>query len=206
MNKEFIMKEEITYEKTFNSHPINTDKEHGLGCYTKILRKTDNVLNSMIKDHSKIMTVRFDIRFPINANIENYRKLMSEFDYNLKRKLNRERISGGHKVDAKTIYVEEQNKGENPHYHFATIVNANAKHKYYDILQTVSELWMNQINSKEEGLVDYCNKHKNGMIIDKNSDNFNEIHDKVFHQLSYLAKVKSKENKDKGSWLVRGSR
>lgn len=200
------MKEEITYEKTFNSHPINTDKEHGLGSYTKILRRTDNVLNSMIDDHSKVMTVRFDIRFPHNSNIENCSKLVSKFNYNLKRKLNREYISGGHKVDAKTIYVEEQNKGKNPHYHFAVIVNANAKHKHYDIQQKANELWKYQTDSKEEGLVDFCNKHKNGIIIDKNSDNFKEMHDKVFFQLSYLAKVNSKENRCKGSWLIRGSR
>ena len=200
------MKERIIYDSKFYSYQINTGKNNNLGCYDKIIQKIKYVLDNMLDNHSKIMVVRFDIRFPINANIENYRELVSEFDYNLKRKLNRERIVGGHKVDAKTIYVEEQNRGEHPHYHFAVIVNANAKHKYHDILRTVNGLWMDMLGSYELGLVDYCNKYENGIIIDKNSDNYNESYDKVLYQLSYLAKVHSKENRDKGSWLVRGSR
>ncbi len=94
-----------------------------LAVIKKVLQKIEDILNTMLKYHSKIMIVRFDIRFPYSKS----------FDYNLKRKLNRERIIGGHRVDAKTIYVEEQKTGEHPHYHFVVIVNANAKHNYYDI-------------------------------------------------------------------------
>lgn len=200
------MKEEITCDNQFHSYSINTGKNYDLGCYKKVLQKIEDTLNTMLKYHSKIMVVRFDIRFPYSISIEKYSEFVSDFDYNLKRKLKRERIIGGHRVDAKTIYVEEQKTGEHPHYHFVVIVNANAKNKYYDIMQTTNELWMKTVNSYETGLVDYCNNYKNGIIIDRNSDNFNASYNEVFYQLSYLAKVQSKENRNKGSWLVKGSR
>lgn len=200
------MKESITYDGIFDFHPINTGRNHNYGCYTKILQKIDYILKSMLIAHSKIMITRFDIRFPYMTNIKNYSELVSEFDYNLKRKLNREVINGGHKVDAKTVYVEEQNTGEHPHFHFAVIVNANAKHKHYHILQIANELWMNMVNFHESGLVDFCKNYENGIIIDRNSNNFIETYDKVFYQVSYLAKINSKENRNKGLWMVRGSR
>ena len=49
-------------------------------------------------------------------------------------------------------------------------------------------------------------RYENGIIIRRNSPDYEEQYDKTFYQLSYLAKVRGKENRDKGSWLIKTSR
>ena len=62
------------------------------------------------------------------------------------------------------------------------------------------------LDSSEDGLVDFCNRYENGIVINRNSPNYEEQYDKAFYQLSYLAKVRGKECRDKGSWLIKTSR
>ena len=129
------MKQNITYETTYNNHPINTNKEKQMGCYTKALEKIESTLDGMLEKHSKVMLIRFDVRYPDDGNIICKSNQPSDFAYNLKRSFNREKITGGHKVDAKVIHVQEQESSERPHFHFALVVNANAKNRPFPILQ-----------------------------------------------------------------------
>lgn len=200
------MKEKITYENAYNEHPINTSKDKGLGCYVKALDKISDVFDSMLDKHSKIMLVRFDVRYPQNENIICTNSKLSDFAYNLKRSLNREKIEGGHRVDAKIMHVQEQDKSENPHHHFAVVVNANAKNKSYPILQKAESLWKNMLKNDQDGLVDFCNSKRNGIIINKNKEDFQDRYDEAFYQVSYLAKVRGKEHRHKGDWLIKSSR
>jgi len=163
-------------------------------------------MNEMVSKHSKIMTVRFDIRYPDNDNINTSSERISDFAYNLKRSLDRETFEGGHKTDAKVIHVQEQESSSHPHHHFAVIVNANAKQNAYPILEKANTLWKTMMKTNEDGLVDFCNRYENGIIIRRNSPDYEEQYDKTFYQLSYLAKVRGKENRDKGSWLIKTSR
>ena len=197
------MKESITFDSNYRNHLINSNKS---GCYEKALKKIENIMDDMLDKHSKIMTVRFDIRYPDNDNINPSRERISDFAYNLKRSLDRETFEGGHKTDAKVIHVQEQESSNHPHHHFAVIVNANAKQNAYPILEKANTIWKKMMNTSEDGLVDYCNKYENGMVIRRNSADYEEQYDKTFYQLSYLAKVRGKENRDKGSWLIKTSR
>jgi len=197
------MKENITFDSNYRNHPINSNKS---GCYEKALKKIENIMDDMLDKHSKIMTVRFDIRYPDNDNINPSSERISDFAYNLKRSLDRETFEGGHKTDAKVIHVQEQESSSHPHHHFAVIVNANAKQNAYPILEKANTIWKKMMNTSEDGLVDYCNKYENGMVIRRNSPDYEEQYDKTFYQLSYLAKVRGKENRDKGSWLIKTSR
>ncbi len=125
----------ITFENTYKNHPINSDKERRLGCYEKALEKIDTTIKDMIEKHSKVMVVRFDVRYPDNENIKTDNQDIYRFTYNLKRSLNREKIDGGHNVDAQIIHVEEKKTSNNPHHHYAVLVNGNAKNKYFPIVE-----------------------------------------------------------------------
>ena len=200
------MKDSITFQSYFKNHPINTNEDKGLGCYEKALEKIESSFDSMLDKHSKIMIIRFDVRYPQNENIVCGKSQVSDFTYNLKRSLNREKIGGGHRVDAKIIHVQEQDRSHNPHHHFAVVVNANAKNKYFPILLKAETLWKNTLNTAHSGLVDYCNSKQNGIIVDQSKDDFQAKYDEAFYQVSYLAKVRGKENREKGSWLIKASR
>ncbi len=195
----------VIYEKQFNNHPINTDKEKNQGCYEKALSKIDTTITDMIERHNKVMIVRFDVRYPDNKITDSNNNEIYRFTYNLKRSLNREIINGNHKVDAKVIHVEEKNNSINPHHHFAIIVNGNAKNKYYPIVEKANKIWKKILNTTEDGLVDYCNRSENGIMIDRNNANCKRNLDKAFFQLSYLAKINEKQDRKKGSWLIKSS-
>ena len=199
------MIEKIIYENIYNNHTINTSKERRHGCYKKALEKIDNTLTKMIKKHSKIMIVRFDLRYPTNSNYESNSQDINRFTYNLKRSLDREKIEGGHNVDAKVLHVEEKNTSNNTHHHYAVIVNGNVKNNYYPIVEKAEKIWKKTLNTDQDGLVDFCNRIENGIIIDRNNENRERELEKAYFQLSYLAKINGKQDRKKGSWLIKSS-
>ena len=192
--------------KLLNMTSMSDNKDKNLGCYEKVLNKINDTLNDMLEKHSKIMITRMDLRYPNADNIICDSKQVSDFTYNLKRSLNREKNAGNHAVDAQVITVQEQDTSNHPHFHVAVIVNANAKKSPYSIHEKANNLWKLATGSSSDGLVDYCNRHENGIVIDRNSPSFEKDFDKGFYQTSYLAKVRGKESREKGSWLVRTTR
>ena len=194
-----------THSSHFNSYPINTSIEKDHSVYESSMSKIYNKLISMLEKHSKIMIVRFDIRYPNDRSITYSKEHIYDFTYNIRRSLNREQYSSGHLVDAQTIYVEEQDSSEYPHYHFAVIVNANATKSAYTIHMKANDLWKKALNTSQDGLVHFCNEHPNGLIIERYSSHYQDQFSKVFYQLSYLAKTRGKENRPKGTWLIKCS-
>ena len=78
------MKENITFLPEYNNYPINTDINKKQGCYEKALDKIESTFNSMLDQHSKVMVVRFDVRYPNNDNIQCNKNQVYDFSYNLK--------------------------------------------------------------------------------------------------------------------------
>ncbi|WP_302440304.1 hypothetical protein [Bilophila wadsworthia] len=70
----------------------------------------------------------------------------------------------------------------------------------------------NTLKTNEDGLVHYClNKKRvpeydNGIIIDRNKDDFSLKRDAAFRSGSYLAKTFSKDGLDKHAWRYGYSR
>ena len=83
---------DITYEQTFNGYPINTDREKGMGCYTKGLAILQDKLESMIENHSKVLVTRVDLRYPQDGSVEPSSKDFTLFNKNLTRDLERNNI------------------------------------------------------------------------------------------------------------------
>ena len=196
----------VTYERTFNNRLINTSEEKNYGCIEEILEDIYNCFEVMLKKHSKVFVLRFDIRFPKDTIFYDKNKIY-DFNYNLKRILNREKIQGGHRVDPLLISVAEKHNEDHNHYHYLLLVNGNAHHNSINILEKINRLWSRMIGSNQKGLVDFCYKHgRNGIMLDKNSYDFEKQYNEAFYQASYLAKIRGKQNPDKGSWLVKKSR
>ena len=196
----------ITYDNTFHNHPINTNKEKKQGCIEDILECIESSLDYMLEKHSKVLSIRFDVRYP-KDDITCDKNKIYNFNYNFKRILNRERIEGGHRTDPVLISVPEQHHEDHKHFHYLLLVNGNAHRSTTNIHKKANSLWKNMNNSTEDGLVDFCNKNgDNGIMIDKNSEDFEDQYNRAFYQASYLAKTTGKEHRDKGSWIVRKSR
>lgn len=193
----------IIYDNIYKNHPINTNSKNAHGCITEILDKIKSNFDDMLSKHSKVFALRFDIRYPKGDTTYDKNKI-NDFNYNFKRNLNREKVQGGHKVDPRLISVHEKHKSDKNHYHYLLLVNGNAHQSGYYLHQKANKIWKNMLDSSEDGLVDFCNTgHKNGIMIDKNSPEFEKQYNEAFYQASYLAKKRGKENPDKGAWLVK---
>lgn len=196
----------VTYDSTFHNHPINTNKEKNHGCYEEILEDIESSINMYSERHSKVLCIRLDVKYP-KSDTSHDKKKIYNFTYNLKRSLNREKIQGGHKVDPCILYVDEKHNECHEHYHYFIMVNGNAHQHTTKIHGKANRLWSKMINSNETGLIDFCDKKgKNGIVIDRNSTEYDKQYDEAFYQASYLAKVRGKENIDKGSWRIKKSR
>lgn len=196
----------ITYDTHFHNHPISTSHANKLGCSEEVLEKIESKLDSMIEKHSKVFTLRFDIRYPKSMNIVCGNELISNFVDNFTRSFKRKKCCGGHKIDPKCIYVEERESSENKHYHFFVLMNGNARNNVNTIHSKANQLWNSTVHSDEKGLVDFCKKYENGIRINRNAEDFQVQYNKAFYQASYLAKTRGKEKRDKGTWLVKCSR
>lgn len=196
-----------TTDTVYHGLPINTNENKGQACLTQVLDKHHAHLEDMTNKHSKVMQVRFDLHYPQDNSVTPNKQHLHDFNYNLQRKLNREQHVGGHKVDSRLITVTEQHNSEHPHIHGVLLVNANVKRKYLPIMEQVERIWKLALGTDAQGLVDHCNRSgKNGIIIDRNKEDFEDKKKQCSHQGSYLAKVRGKENNAKGTWLVGGTR
>lgn len=213
---------DITYEPTFNGYPINTDREKGMGCYTKGLAVLQDKLESMMEKHSKLLLTGVVLRYPQDGSLEPSAKDFTLFNKNLTRDLERNNIlpeSGKlrgkkrsesnrapkHRVDPSvTIVCEQHGEDKHPHAHVIIMVNGNAKRDPRDVQKRASRAWEAALGVENGlGLVHYCEKSH---VLDRTSPDFQQaLHDSFYHN-SYPFKIRGKEHRQKGTWMVRGTR
>ena len=110
------------------------------------------------------------------------------------------------------LWVREIHGSSFLHYHFLIWINANAIKNKFTIFDISNETWKNTLKTNEDGLVHYCLSKKrvpeydNGIIIDRNKDDFSLKRDAAFRSGSYLAKTFSKDGLDKHAWRYGYSR
>ena len=207
----------ITYERTYNRYAINNNNHQG--CYEKILHRIYIHTKDMLIRHNKVLTLRFDLRTSTEEGCSYLdSKKIDRFIENIivdlmrnnplpeegKKKSTRKNISR-HRVDPRIIIVVEENDYEKPHAHCIILVNGNAKRCPMDILKRIERQYKNVLKEEyREGLVNYCNQlGKNSYMLERDDE---KTLNKFFYQASYLAKVRGKDRREKGLWIVRGTR
>ena len=121
-----------------------------------------------------------------------------------------------YRVDPLCLLVREIHDSSFPHYHFLLWINANAIKNRFTVFDIANKLWKNTLKTNEEGLVHYClnkrrdskrdSEYDNGIVIDKNKEDFSTKRDVAFRSGSYLAKTFSKDGLDRHAWRYGYSR
>ncbi len=136
-----MAKRPVTYENEYRGYPINTVKEKGLGCDERFLEKYWNHVDDMTDRHSKVMQVRFDLRYPSDGSVEFDPRHISRLGWYLTRHFDRSNTSH-HSVDLRFRWSCEQKEGATrPHYHCIVLVNGNAHKSEYAIFKQVERYW-----------------------------------------------------------------
>ena len=189
----------LTDEPEYNGHPILTDKEKGLKCDKKILKKIEDAFEHVFNDHrmDRVFFMRYDIRFPEELYVDPrtgnalVRKFQSKFIKHLDRK----------GLNPHYVLVREQSKEKHAHYHGILLLDERKSQNIKKHVDKGDELLNNTLGDHgKKGLVDDCTtsrngkSQKNGIKLKKNSPDFKEQYDKAFEWASYMAKENTKSN------------
>ena len=174
----------------FNGKEILEYKHKNVGMDTQILKRIDEHLNDALERHSKVLVVRFDVRFPNDDSNRSFSKFQAEF-------MRKERRAG---YDPNYIAVREIGEREgHPHYHEVLLVNGNKTqsiHKHIENANTAMKLTLGIDHDEPTGYIHSCaDKHgplRNGIMI-KRDASFPQDENDAFRQASYLAKESQKD-------------
>ena len=205
------MMKDVTFEDIFDGLQILPSRDETEVKFIDILEKQKELMEFALANHSKIMQIRFDLHYPSDSSILPSSDDISVFSYNLSRRLKR-MVRATHRVAPLYLWVREIHDSSFPHYHFILWINANAIKNKFTIFDIANKIWKNTLKTNEEGPVHYClNKRRdpdydNGIVIDRNKEDFSMKRDVSFRSGSYLAKTFSKDGLDKHAWRYGYSR
>lgn len=190
------MPKAITYNSTYHKSPILVYPDQQLGCQEDILQSLEKLFIHMTNKYSKVLFIRFDVRYPVNYQLQKIpaNKLFSSFMAALARYYQRQGY------DPHYLWAREESEGLNPHYHVVLMLDGHKSKFYMPVLKKAEELWRYQLNQNAKGLIFYCNQdnngnsQENGICIRKDRADYWEIYKRCFRWASYLAKASSKKH------------
>lgn len=199
------MNNNITNEKQYRGYGINNGHKKDFTCYTKTLDQIVDIVEYLTTHHSKSLFVRLDVRNSMECLRNLSRKDITRSIENVKRSIDR-RYKGPNRPDIKVVWTTE-NEDTNPHFHMFFGVNGNAIQNGYRLLHEVNEEIKKRTGSENDGLVEFCKSNgKMGIMVNRNSENLHEEIEKAVYAASYLAKTRSKEDRQKGARVSSASR
>ena len=188
-----MRKRNIVKGNSYNGKEILEYKHRGIGMDSHILETIDEHLKDSLERHSKVLVVRFDVRFPEDSSNKSFSKFQAEF-------MRKERRAG---YDPSYVAVREVGEREgNPHYHEVLLVNGNKTQsiqKHIANANAAMNLTLGVEHDNPTGLVN-CSKIKqgplrNGIMIQRDAL-FPHDENAAFRQASYLAKESQKQTPD----------
>lgn len=157
--------------------PINANDK--LGCYTEILKATQQQFDAMLSHHARVLFVRMDIRVPCyspdNRPIANFmRRLIKR----VKKKYKMLRVA--------YLWAREKNKSEKQHYHIWLMLDGSKIQHPKQLIQIIEE-----IAESYDWPKPYTPKNCFTYFHRTNE----EAYKKAFYRASYLAKVNTKQGR-----------
>ncbi len=194
-----------TSSETYRGYPVNTGTNHDLACNEMTLDQFIDILEYTTTKHSRVLVIRLDIRIPIGSKVS-LREKMPRILETTKRGLNRKRDKNS--IDMQHVWTAEQKEAEgSEHVHLVLLVNGNAIQNGYRLMSAVEDAVERHIPEANRGLVEFCESNGNtGILIDRNSPDFEEKCNQAVYAASYLAKTSTKEHKAKGARFSSASR
>ncbi len=184
-------KRKVTYDKTYDGHPINNGKTKVFGCDVKILRRLKETMDDAIARHTNAtQEVRMDFHLPETVNPEDANRVMSDLVGEVVRTLNRPRsrdIPEPRKgIDASYVLVREQNETRLPHFHAVFFWDAG---KSLPVSIHVGEI--QGIVARKLGDQTLAYECKRGHVLIQKNDKW--AYNQAFYNVSYLAKTAQKD-------------
>ena len=110
----------------------------------------EEILEYMIKRHSRVLPVRVDLRFPQGYHHDGKNTELQRFHRWI------EQHYRDRNIECRHHSVREQNSSVNPHYHVMLLLDGNRVRSPVDVYETCNRIWKLIVNSDQDGLVHYC--------------------------------------------------
>lgn len=134
------MMTKVTFEDVFDGLQILPSRDETEVKFIDILDKQKELMEFALANHSKVMQIRFDLHYSSDGSILPSSNDISDFSYNLSRRLKR-MVIATHRVDPLYLWVREIHDSSFPHYHFLLWINANAIKNKFTIFDISNETW-----------------------------------------------------------------
>lgn len=197
----------VENEGIYRGYPVNTGSNNQYAYYPAVMDKIIDRQEWMTQNHSKVLFVRFDLRFPRdyqgdggNTELSHFWKIISERgDY--------------HSIDFQYVWVREQSQEKHQHYHCLVYLNGNRVQNGFAYLSVIEDAWGTALGVDDpRGLVHFCGTDEGeyGIMLRRPSrfadDDKHQAQQEVFEQAgadcinrgSYLAKENQKVSAPKG--------
>ena len=201
-------------QSTPNRHQDKQDNQSSQSTYPvmpKLNQKAQELLENYTERHSKVLAIRFDLRYPDKyqqhkgdpnqTELATDKEEMSTMDNGdiCKTISALNKYFGRKGLDPAYLWVREQKTSEAHHYHAMLLLNGHKTQNPYEAFSKAEALWQKTIGSEQKGLIHYCNKNPDGSYR-KNGEVFRRsegIPEHVQRQISYMVKPSGKgEPKD----------
>jgi len=190
-------KRNLITKPTYHSYPVLANETKGLAVDEDILRRIEGQFDYAEATKSKALYFRLDLRYPDGAEVPADNAHFSHFASAYMKNLSRQGLKPQY------FAVREQSKRHNGcHYHMGIILDGQKTRNPYGHLDIAERLWEHVLELPPReggyGLVNRCDKDKdgermlNGMMLDPNRDNYEDLKDTCFRRSSYLAKENTK--------------
>ena len=199
------MRSKIIKDTKYRGYSLFESEKTKDGFYKTTIDQLIDMAERMAAKHSKVLALRIDVHSPQNSDTSLTGRDITRIIENTKRNINMKHFLHFRIFRFQSILSQEQTcKSEHPHYHIQISCNANAIKNGYGIYQElnrqVSRRLQTDDNKSNQGLVHYCESNKGaGLLIDRNSPDFESQRDEAVRMGSYIAKCSGKESLPKGS-------
>lgn len=201
-------------QSTPNRYQDKQDNQSSQSTYPvmpKLNQKAQELLENYKDRHSKVLAIRFDLRYPDKSQQHKGEPKQTELATNKEEMSTMDNgdicktISALNKyykrkgLDPAYLWVREQKTSEAQHYHTMLLLNGHKAQNPYGVFSKAEALWQKTIGSDEPGLIHHCNTNPDGSYR-KNGEVFcrsKGVPEHVQRQISYMVKPSGKgEPKD----------
>jgi hypothetical protein len=181
----------VIHAASFNQLPILASEARG--CHGEILDKLHRLFEHMLNTHNKVFFMRFDVRYPDGYPCPLDNTIFCDFIANFIKNRKREGL------DPVYLWVREQPSNECPHFHCVALLNGNRTQSVYGHLEVAEYLWARALGITDgRGLICHCQpdpnsgRRQNGIMLKRESPDFQSVLDEAFRWSSYLSKTSTK--------------
>ncbi len=180
------------YQDSYKELPILANELEDLTVRTDILDALHKRFNDAINRYTYVFFMRMDVLFPGDFQTSDPTGVFERFLADFTRSLRSQRILLHY------IWAAELKDSTLPHYHIVLLLNGHNTGSIYDHLKNAEQRWARQLNiPSARGLIEYCQdtqdgQWRNGIMLRRNGEDFQEKFEYAFRWSSYLAKTSQK--------------